>query len=269
MSEIFEVTVSGARILGERFGHGPAVVFLHAGVADRRMWQAQMSALNGEHDVIAYDARGFGETIAADEPFSRSEDLLAVLDQLEIASATLVGCSLGGRTAIDFALAWPQRVDRLALLAPAISGAPTPSEFPPAVSKLINDLEQAERDGDMARVNAIEANIWLDGPESPEGRVSGTVRELFLDMNGLALQIPELDHESAYKPAYDELADLAAPTLVIWGELDFAHVKAQCQKVVHDVDGAVGEEIPETAHLLNLEKPELTASLLRNFLSRN
>src|SRR3546814_9234692 len=79
------------------------VIFLHAGVADGRMWQAQLDEFAPRHRVVAYDRRGFGKTRGQAETFSHIDDLLAVLDGLDIDQAALVGCSQGGRIAIDFA----------------------------------------------------------------------------------------------------------------------------------------------------------------------
>ncbi len=105
-------------------GEHPRLVFLHPGVADRRCWYDVMSALVPDFPAVAYDRRGFGETPAADAPFVDVDDLRAVLDACVVGPAVLVGNSQGGRIAIDFALAQPERVDRLVLIAPAVSGAP-------------------------------------------------------------------------------------------------------------------------------------------------
>ena len=104
MNETFTVVANGARLAGESAGTGSPVVFLHAGVADRRMWRTEMDRLKKTHRVIAYDRRGFGETESAPLPFSHVDDLEAVLDQLGCETATLVGCSQGGRISIDLAL---------------------------------------------------------------------------------------------------------------------------------------------------------------------
>src|SRR4029453_6485208 len=87
-------------------GTGDPVVFLHAGVADRRMWREQRDAVAERRCAIAYDRRGFGETLHADEPYSHVADLFAVLDALAPSQpAVLVGSSQGGRIAIDATLA--------------------------------------------------------------------------------------------------------------------------------------------------------------------
>ena len=118
----FSIRSGKAQLTGVEDGKGPAIVFLHAGVADKRMWRDQMAAFGGRHRVVAYDRRGFGESRYEPETFSHMEDLRAVLDGLAIEQACLVGCSQGGRFAVDFALANPKRVSKLVLVAPAIGG---------------------------------------------------------------------------------------------------------------------------------------------------
>ena len=169
-------------------GEHPRLVFLHPGVADRRCWCDVMSALVPDFPAVAYDRRGFGETPAADAPFVDVDDLRAVLDACVAGPAVLVGNSQGGRIAIDFALAHPERVDRLVLIAPAVSGAPEPDWVAEIGQSLVDLIEAAEAAVDLDEVNRLEALIWLDGPAGPEGRVGGTMRDLFLAMNLVALK---------------------------------------------------------------------------------
>ena len=266
MTEKFQIQIGSAHLAGEHGGQGESMIFLHAGVADRRMWQDQMAEFCHTHQVIAYDRRGFGETTAEDELFSHVEDLRAILDHFGIAAATLIGCSQGGRIAIDFALAYPQQVNRLVLLAPAISGAPALETIQPEIEALLVALDEAEEADDLVLVNEIEAHLWLDGPTSPAGRVQGPLRELFLDMNGIALGMDDLDLEIEPDAAYDRLIELESPTLVIWGSLDFPHVQERCRRLVDVVRDVRGEEIPGVAHLVNLEQPKRVNELLHDFL---
>jgi pimeloyl-ACP methyl ester carboxylesterase len=113
-------------LAAEAVGTGDPVVFLHANVCDRRMWRAQLDGLGGRNKVIAYDRRGFGETRAEPEDFSAVADLMAVLDATAASEpAVLVGCSLGGRIALDAALRNPSRVHALILIAPNVRARPS------------------------------------------------------------------------------------------------------------------------------------------------
>ncbi len=264
--EQFTIPVSNAKLAGTRAGDGPGVVFLHAGVADKRMWAAQQTALRDRYLTVTYDRRGFGETVTADEPFANTQDLRAVLDGLGIETAVLVGCSQGGLVALNFALAYPQRVAGLVLIASAVSGAPRVVSYPPEIADRLAALDAADDAGDLERVNELEAEFWLDGPTSPAGRVGGAERELFLAMNGIALRHPELTQESDLTAAYPRLGEIVAPTLILWGDRDFPHIIERSQTFVEMMLNARGVELPDTAHLPSLEQPEQVNEVLREFL---
>src|SRR6188474_1328003 len=116
------VNVPGSSLFYEAAGVGGPVILLHGGNLDRRMWDAEFTGLQSRYRVVRYDARGYGRSGPADTAFRAHDDLLALMDALKLSRATLIGLSLGGRIAIDFALAHPERVDRLVLAAPGISG---------------------------------------------------------------------------------------------------------------------------------------------------
>ncbi|MEQ1525010.1 MAG: alpha/beta hydrolase, partial [Aestuariivirga sp.] len=206
-------------------GAGACVVLLHAGVADRRMWRTTCEALSGKFKCIAYDRRGFGDATSPDETFRSIDDLDAVIRQFGCERAHLIGSSQGGRIAIDYALAKPENVLSLVLVAPALSVAPVPSSYPPAIQRLMDELEQAEEKTDLEKVNAIEAHLWLDGPLSSENRVTGPARDLFLDMNSRALRHAPLSREQVPASAAEQLHRLTHPAFMIWGDSDFPHIK--------------------------------------------
>jgi pimeloyl-ACP methyl ester carboxylesterase len=267
MAKLFQIKIDGSKLVGEQDGAGRALIFLHAGVADKRMWHEQLAALSDRYRTVAYDRRGFGETIAdPGEAFSHVEDLRAVLDRLDLETAVLIGCSQGGRVALDFALAYPQRVSALILMAPAVSGAPAPTTFPAEIEARLEALDEAEEAADLTQVNELEAVLWLDGPASPTGRVGGALRELFLDMNGRALAMPELTAEIEPAAAYERVAALSMPVLVLWGELDFPHVKETCRYLVDTIPAAPVKVIPDTAHLPNMEQPAQINHIISDFL---
>src|SRR5215813_7324209 len=107
-------------------GSGPVLVLLHEGVGDARMWDPVWPALTANFRAIRYDVRGFGRSPTATEDFTLLGDLRSVLDQFGVTSAHVAGCSMGGGTALELALAEPERVETLVLLCPGIGGYPYP-----------------------------------------------------------------------------------------------------------------------------------------------
>jgi pimeloyl-ACP methyl ester carboxylesterase len=262
----FSIPSGKAHLTGIEDGQGPAVVFLHAGVADKRMWRDQMAAFANRYRVVAYDRRGFGETRYEAESFSHMGDLRAVLDELGIEQACLVGCSQGGRFSVDFALAHPKRVTKLVLVAPAIGGAPQPKQLPPDIENLLEQAEQAQDQNHYDLINRIEAHLWLDGPRSVDGRVQGSARDLFLRMNIIPLKNPSPGKDNPAKDSFKRLKQITAPTLVVWGDLDFPHLQERCALLGKRIKGAKSELMPGTAHLPNLEQPKKFNALLDAFL---
>lgn len=239
-------------------GRGRPVVFLHAGVADSRMWAAQLPAVAAANHAVAYDRRGFGGSRAEPEPHRHADDLLTVLDALAARRpAVLVGCSQGGRVAVDAALAHPGRVAALLLVAPDVAGAPE-LETPGAVGDLAHMIAVAEAAGDLDEVNALEAHLWLDGPGEPEGRVSGAVRELFLEMNGIALRAGPQGTEREEDDAWGRLGELRMPVHVLCGARDIPGVVDRCEAIAARVPGATLRVLHGSAHLPPMDAPAAT-----------
>ncbi len=260
-----------ARLAGECCGAGVPVVFLHAGVADRRMWRDQLAALARDpasHRGVAYDRRGFGDSLHVEERYSQIDDLIAVLDVVAPrASAVLVGCSQGGRIAIDTALAHPDRVRALVLVAPAISGAPEAADVPPAIQSWIDRMEEAEAVADIDRINMLEAHAWLDGPLAKERRVAGPARELFLAMNDIALRAEQRGTPVEPEPAFLRVHEIAVPVLVIRGDLDFPRIAWNCEYLAAQVPRAQSWIVRDAAHLPNLEHADAFNRVLLDFLA--
>lgn len=244
---------------------GLPVVFLHAGVCDHRMWEGQVEAASAAgYRAIAYTRRGFGDAISPDEPFSHLEDLEVLLAQLGIHAAVFVGSSMGGGLAIDFALRHPGRTAGLALVGTAITGGDY--DLSPSDEMMSAVLDDAEERGDPEFQNKADAHAWLDGPRSPNGRVGGALRDLFLDMNLKALSSrPRLTQERARPPAQDRVSEIAAPALLVAGDLDFNYILTRHEGLSETLPNAFATIIEGTAHLPNIERPDLFNPLLLEF----
>lgn len=261
-----EVTSDGARLAVTMAGEGPPVVLLHAGVADRRCWESIVPRFLPEHRVISYDRRGFGDSVWKSEPYSHVADAMAVLESCAQEKAVLIGNSQGGRIAIDLALAHPERVRGLVLVGTAVTGAPPPEVFPPAICDLLDRIATADREGNLEEVNRLEAHVWLDGPGAPEHRVTGPPRELFLQMNGRALSAPPVGEETEPPDAYSRLHQIHVPTLVLVGMFDFPHIIERSEIVAEVMPRVRLERLDDSAHLPSLDQPEALADVIVSFV---
>ena len=114
------VDVNGARLWYDEAGSGPAVLLLHGGLGDSGLWEPVVPFLAERFRTIRTDLRFFGRSTGPAVPWSWEEDVVGVLDELGIERAALVGLSLGGRIALDIALAHPERLWAVVGVAPGL-----------------------------------------------------------------------------------------------------------------------------------------------------
>ena len=258
--------INGARIHYQRSGFGFPVMFLHAGVADSRMWEPQAAGLAKHFDVIAPDRRGYGESELPAGPWSPVADVLALMDALGLRDAPhIVGCSIGGMLAIDFALEHPERVSKLVLVGAGVGGLHEDSKY----KDLYAEVMAAEDAHDMVALNEAEAHLWLDGPGRAPGYVNKHLRDLFLDMNGKALlsDFDSAPQQELEPPAVDRLGEIKSPTLIVVGDADLPPVRETADMLVSKIHGAKKIVMHDSAHLPNLEHPDKFNHLLLDFLN--
>lgn len=263
MSEPIVVARDGSHLVGELWpGGGGTVVFLHAGVADRRSWHDVVRGLEGTATMVSYDRRGHGDSEPSDSPFSHVEDLLAVLDEVNADESWLVGSSMGGGVALDAALAAPERVAGLVLLAPAVSGAPDP-ELDAEIELWDERISAALAQGDVGEINRLETWLWLDGPAGPEGRVGGGSRALALAMNEVILGHDVSEEAGASGvDAWSRLPEVRVPTTVACGDLDMAFLVARSRDLARRLPSGRHRVLEGMAHLPYLEQPTVIAELV-------
>lgn len=256
--------INGALIHYRREGAGFPILMLHAGVADSRMWQPQVDEFAKHFDVIRPDMRGFGDSGLPAGPWSPRDDLLGLMDELRLKPAHVIGCSIGGSLAIDFAIDHPERLSKLVLVGAGVSGG----QQDPRHERLYAEVMAADERGDMNAVNEAEMYLWLDGPYRPRGYVAQSLRELFLDMNGRNVNVdwPKSPRQNLEPPAAKRLDEITAPTLVIVGDADLEPIRETADMLASSISGARKAVIHDAAHLPNLEHPEEFNRLVLDFL---
>src|SRR5262245_29346520 len=245
-----------------------SVLLLHAGIADSRMWRPQVGALTSSgYRVLAPDLRGFGDHRLEPAPFSHVRDV----EELLPGPTAVIGCSQGGRVALELTVHRPDLVDRLVVIAPGLPGWNWSDEVRAGWAK-----EEAAYDrGDLESAADASLRLWLDRPARTGGDVDPeirkAVREMVLrsyEMQLGAWEAGAREEEVLDGPVGERLSEIGCPTLVMVGEDDVPDMVEIAEQVAGAIEGAQLETIPRAAHLPSLERPDEVTPLLLTFLAR-
>jgi pimeloyl-ACP methyl ester carboxylesterase len=261
------VNVNGAPIAYETAGEGIPLVMIHAGVADSRQWNNEFEAWEPVYRVVRYDLRGYGRSEPVDGDFTHLADLEALLDHLAIREPViLIGCSMGGELALNFALAHPEQALAVILVGSAPSGlaldVPTPAKFAEA--------EAAYEAQDWDRLAELETQIFFDGMGRTAEQVDPAMRRLAKEMVRQALdqellqlgrKLPDLTD-----PAAARLDELTMPILVIAGKHDVPYILAAVDYLAENLPDSQTVILPDAAHLPNMDHPDLFRETVDAFL---
>jgi pimeloyl-ACP methyl ester carboxylesterase len=258
------VDVSGGQLYYEVLGKGAPVILSHGGFGDRRMWDDQFAPLAQAFKVIRYDHRGFGMSPAADQAYSPVDDLVKLMDHLDLKRANLVGNSMGGTLALDFALLQPMRTGAVVVIASTAAGYPTPEEDQRSAETV---MTTARRDGTGAAVE-----LWLQHPmvhvtaNHPGG--GPRLRTMMQDNQRLFLN-EHWPSEPVSPPTYQRLVELKANVLFIVGDKDVAWIRDGAAASADKIKGAKVETIAGADHLPQMVAPEKVNKLLVDYISLN
>jgi pimeloyl-ACP methyl ester carboxylesterase len=257
--------VEGTRLFYQVQGTGPAVVLIHGGQVDSRMWDDQVAVLARQYLVIRYDVRGYGGSVRPDRLYSDADDLAGLLDYLQVHKAHLVGLSLGGRIALDFALAHPRRVLSLTLAGPGVAGYEPPHGEETDL-RMWNIIKAARDEGpDKA------TQLWLKdpfmAPATEQPRLVPRLQRLARENAHCWLGNPVLQR-SPRPLAIERLHEIKAPTLLILGDRDVPQIAATIEALAKGISGSKKRVIPGAGHMVNMEKPEAFNEALLELLGK-
>jgi 3-oxoadipate enol-lactonase len=248
-------------------GEGPAVALLHEGICDSRMWDRQWETFTRSHRVLRFDFRGFGESPLEPGRYASARDAIELLDRHEFDRFALVGVSLGGRVALEVALAAPERVSALVLVGSGLPGHDWSDEMKAAW----DEEEKAARAGDLDAAVESVLCTWVDGPRRKPSDVDPDVRARVAEMQRRAidLQLPfeeSAEEELLVEDVADRLGEIEAPTLVLVGEEDVPDIRAIAERLAREIPNARFETIANTAHVPSMERPAEFDRLVLGFL---
>lgn len=234
------------RLYYEITGEGPPVVLVHGFALDHRLWHPQVAYLSSRFRVITYDCRGFGRSSLPVAPYDHADDLRRLLAELSITRPHLVGLSMGGRIAINYALAHPEDTRSLALIGSDLGGY-----------RFALDCDGCDPGSWLAH------EIFASAQRHPH--VLDALRMMVADYSGWHWR-----HDDPRSPgdldAIDRLASIAAPTTVIVGDEDLPDFHEIARLLSTRIPGARAEHVPDVGHLVNLETAEVCNTLLRRHI---
>jgi 3-oxoadipate enol-lactonase len=228
---------------------GDAIVLLHPGWGDSRIWDQVLTRLAGQHRLVRYDTRGYGSSPAPTVPFTQLGDLTVVLDQLGITRAVMAGHSGGASTAISLALDQPGRVAALVLLAPGVQDYPWPHDDPYG-----SQFEAAFTAGDADALAALGLRTWA--PASADPAATAQIRA------AVAAFFRQGDLEQPNPPAFSRLADIRVPAVVAVGDQEYPMVDACARTIADRIPMCQLLTVPGADHMLPLRAPGQIADLI-------
>jgi 3-oxoadipate enol-lactonase len=231
------------------------------------MWRETLPVLEADFTVVTYDQRGFGDSTLPSGPATYIDDLRALLDHLGLEQTTLVGASLGGRVALEMALVHPKRISGLVLAAAGLADWDWSDE----VKRFGKEEEEAYESGDLDRAVELNLKLWVDGPRRGPDAVDQAMRAFVGEMQRRAFEIPLPDPPPTSPPplapsALQRLGDIAIPTLVVIGDEDVDDMKQIADVLAEGIPGARKITLPDTAHMIPLERPQEFNRILLDFL---
>jgi 3-oxoadipate enol-lactonase len=250
------------RIAVDHAGRGPFVMLLHGIGGNRDNWREQLPVFAEHFHVAAWDARGYGGSDDGPLNFADvSRDLVRVLARFEVARAHLVGLSMGGRIAQEFAALFPDRVASLVLCDTHASF----KDFPPETQRSFVEMRLKP----LVEEGLSPAHI---APRVARSLMAPNASAAMLDR--LIASVARLHKESYIKTVKstvdfdrrDDLKRIRVPTLVLNGEHDRLTPPAMARDLAAQIPGARVEIIADAGHLINIEQPEVFNRIVLDFL---
>ena len=254
----------------ERDGSGPPLLLLHGFTGSTITWSTLRAALRDRFELLIIDLPGHGRSSAPTDPARYAlprvaDDIARVLDALDVARTAVLGYSMGARTALQFALAHPERVSAL-VLESASPGIGDPTERSARVAADGALAASIEREGIETFVDRWEKlPLWASQVAlGPVTRARLRAERLAQRPEGLANSLRGAG-AGVESPVTERLGSIAAPVLLIVGALDTKYV-ALGRAMQERLPDARLEVVENAGHAVHLERPEAFAALVGGFV---
>jgi pimeloyl-ACP methyl ester carboxylesterase len=269
------VRIDGRQVNVVELGSGPPVVFIHGLSGSWQNWLEQLPVLAREHHVIAFDLPGFGASEMPARKISISgygRFVNALLGELGVGSAAVVGNSMGGFIGIEVAIRFPERVERLVLVSAAgLSIQYLRKERALAVLGVVENRLAAysgwlaSRSDALSRRRGARRMIFGIVAHRPDRLPGPLVAEQIRGSGKLGF-VPALDALTDY-PIRDRLGEIACPTLIVWGAQDKLVPARDADEFARLIPNARKVVWADTGHVAMIERPAAFNALLEAFLA--
>jgi len=229
------------------------------------MWDGSFEKLARQYRAVRYDARKHGRSRSEETTFAHFADLKILMDDSKVNRAVIIGLSLDGKIAIDFALKCSERVNRLILVAPGLSGY---KFHGPENQAYDGKFRAAVESGDPEKMIETFMEAWTYGPRRRAEEVDPDVRDRIGSMARISLKTWNGQSKElvASPPAITRLGDIKTPTLSIIGDIDIANIIEIVALLEKNIPHFEKVFIPGAAHMVKLEKPREFERAVKNFL---
>jgi pimeloyl-ACP methyl ester carboxylesterase len=254
--------VNNTKIFYEMKGTGDPLILIHSGGFDCRIWDYQFEFFS-EYNVIRYDVRGYGKSQAPTRPYSEQEDLYQLLKFFKIRKANVLGLSLGGRIAIDFAIIHPEMVKTLIAVSPGLSGYPYSMQDMMETMKIVYSIEKDD--------GAPAGEMWLrcpyNAPAMDDPNVGEKLRPIAIE-NSKSWLINPLFALPIFPPAFQRISEIQAPTLLILGDRDVPTTTKVVDTLNEGIANCKKVLITGAGHIVNMERPDVFNNVVQDFLNK-
>jgi len=229
---------------------GTTVVVIHGDWTDAGIWARLVPLLRDEYRVIRYDLRGFGRSSRPEQPYTRLEDLTAVLDHFGIQQAVAVGHSGGGGPALGLALQRPERTLAVTLVAPGVHDYPWPADDP-----YFREFDRLIMTADQDELLRLGLRTWA--PAGIDDDITAMLRGAVSSWFEIG------DIEEVDPPAFSRLGTVRTPTVMLLGEQEYPMVADVGRAIAARLKGCRTDLVPGADHLLPLREPTILANAIK------
>jgi len=236
----------------EAYGAGEALVLIHGHTLDIRMWKPQLEAFASHFQVLCLDLRGYGRSDLPDaRPFHYAEDLKNLLEHLRIDKAHLLGLSLGGNVALDFAVRYPEHTHALIVVGSSLKGFPVL----PEAAALLSAIPAKAREAGVEAARSLWLAHPFFAPALRNPKATRLLQDIVRDYSGWHW-ITGYPPSGPIEDIADRIGKIQAQTTVIVGEWDVPQHQLVAEHLATQIPSARKAIIRGAGHMVNLEAPE-------------